>query len=81
VLETEEKTEIALLGEGEKNLVQVFFRKYFRLFENCLNRIRRFSGEKKLKFLVDTTVKNIFSETLRVSYDLRLVEHRLKTQK
>ena len=55
------KTQVALLGEDEKRLVKMFFRCYYRLLENCLARIKKLSGEKKLKFLVDTTIRNIFS--------------------
>ena len=58
--------------------MKLFFKRYYRLLENCLSRIERCAGGKKLKFLVETATRNIFSETMRVSYDLKLVEHRIR---
>lgn len=62
-------------------MVKLFFKKYYRLLENSLLRINRYSGEKKLKFLLETNIRNIFSETLRISYDLKLIEYKLKEEK
>lgn len=62
-------------------MVKIFFKKYYRLLENSLLRINRYSGEKKLKFLLETNIRNIFSETLRISYDLKLIEYKLKEER
>jgi hypothetical protein len=42
--ESREKSEIWLINEGEKNLVRLFFKKYYRLLENSLLRINRYCG-------------------------------------
>jgi hypothetical protein len=42
--ESREKSEIWLINEGEKNLVRLFFKKYYRLLENALLRINRYCG-------------------------------------
>ena len=61
--------------------MKIFFKKYYRLLENSLLRINRYSGEKKLKFLLETNIRSIFSETLRISYDLKLIEYKLKEER
>jgi hypothetical protein len=70
-----------LLSEGEKNLVRLYFKKYCRLLENSLFRINKYSGEKKLKFLLETNIRSIFSETLRMSYDLKLIEFKFREER
>lgn len=70
--------EMWVVSEGEKGLLKVFFKKYCRLLENCLLRISKYSGEKKLRFLLDTSIRNIFTETLRMSYDFKIIEFRLR---
>jgi hypothetical protein len=67
-----------VVSEAEKGLLRVFFKKYCRLLENSLLRISKYAGEKKLRFLLDTNIRSIFTETLRISYDLKLIEVRLR---
>jgi hypothetical protein len=66
-------SETWVVSEGEKGLLKVFFKKYCRLLENSLLRISKYSGEKKLRFLLDTNIRSIFTETLRMSYDFKLI--------
>ena len=64
------------LTRGQRQLMKLFMNRYYRILCNCLSRIQKCSAEKKLKYLIETTLKNIFTETLRVSYDLKMIEYK-----
>ncbi len=46
--------------------------KFFNLLQKQINRITKYNGEKKLKFLLETVMKQIFIYLMRFSYDTRI---------
>lgn len=46
--------------------------KFFNLLQKQINIITKYNGEKKLKFLLETVMKQVFIYLMRFSYDTRI---------
>ena len=45
---------------------------FFNLLQKQINRITKYNGEKKLRFLLETVMKQVFVYLMRFSYDTRV---------
>lgn len=58
--------------EPIKSLLSNFFRDYTYLLARTIDKIGKYNGDKKLKYLIETIVRQIFTQIMRIAYDIKI---------